>query len=1120
MPQARVMTVFGYDTSAVHLAAATSQNSIFGHVENLLVDLKNERRTANAGTKPLIFVGHSLGGLLGSIGESTLGVIFLATPHRGSDKVRFADVIYKAAKLTGNLPNDHLLNALRKDSDVLEAQRASFATISKEMPIKCIYEELATMRHMIVEESSAVIDGFHVRKASIQADHIAICKFDSPDDGGYKKVKNFLLDMYQEGPWKIIREADAWIRDRHYTTEHLEITRLSGSPLPMDRCYINLTLVDQNRRRLDVDPNGEEKKSPSSSSPFSLEARLSIQTPRKEDLIKLQTLFDEREQPDGIKLRPRRILIRGRAGVGKTTLCKKIVHDFITEGLWQGLFQRVIWVPLRDLKTMPKPYTLDGMLREIFFWEGPSRDSLAGALARCIDENQSRDTLFLLDGLDEVAEIVMERRNGPSHDARRFLLGLLNRPNVLITARPQAEIPHGCQRPDMDLDTIGFGVTEVEEYIDTVVVDHEDAMAIKTYLRKNQLMQSLVRIPIQLDALCFTWKDDSHDQNSTMEEIPRTMTSIYTAITQKLWIKDIERYPKPGYPLLENPLPTEIANHTSEECDMLGKLAFSGLRSNVIEFQERHREALLKSLVSRRSNVSLATMFGNMSFLRSSNPHDEIWKQSYHFIHLTFQEYFAAKYFVERWEGGKDLECIDLDSKRYGRSKISCEEFLQQHKYDVRYHIMWGFVVGLMNDDGSDEGVERFLQAVEQEPIDLLGPAHQRLVMHCLSQAVFLPANFIQSDYDQRLKRWVLFEVDLLGASYLVEEPNFPARILGLTFHSFRDDERKLLLLNSLRLANVHLSEPILTAVAGNPARSRDLRIAAIKTIGRQSSLPKSALVEVARLLRDEVPDGRRAAVKAIGQQSSLSESTLVEVARLLGDEDRYVRYAAVKTIGKQSSLPESILVEVARLLDDEEPHIQHAAVWIIGKQSSLLEPILVEVARLLRDEDGDLRYAAVEAIGKRSSLPESTLVEVIRLFRDKDRHVQGAAVEAIGKQSSLSESTLVEVIKLLGDKDRYVRSAAVKIIGQQLSLPEPTLVEVRRLLSNKDSAVRRAAIRTLGKQSSLPESTLVEVIRLLRDEDRYVRRVAVEAIGKQSSLPDQNVRRKGYNQFSTVQML
>lgn len=72
-------------------------------------------------------------------------MVFLATPHRGSDTVRFADVIYKAAKF----PNEHLLNALQKESDVLEAQRASFATISKEMPIKCIYEELTTMRHMV-----------------------------------------------------------------------------------------------------------------------------------------------------------------------------------------------------------------------------------------------------------------------------------------------------------------------------------------------------------------------------------------------------------------------------------------------------------------------------------------------------------------------------------------------------------------------------------------------------------------------------------------------------------------------------------------------------------------------------------------------------------------------------------------------------------------------------------------------------------------------------------------------------------------------------------------------------------------------------------------------------------
>jgi hypothetical protein len=54
---------FGYDSSVAHLTRATSQNSIFGHAENLLGGLKNERR-GDAGRRPIIFVGHSLGGLV------------------------------------------------------------------------------------------------------------------------------------------------------------------------------------------------------------------------------------------------------------------------------------------------------------------------------------------------------------------------------------------------------------------------------------------------------------------------------------------------------------------------------------------------------------------------------------------------------------------------------------------------------------------------------------------------------------------------------------------------------------------------------------------------------------------------------------------------------------------------------------------------------------------------------------------------------------------------------------------------------------------------------------------------------------------------------------------------
>lgn len=66
--------------------------------------------------------------------------------------------------------------------------------------------------------------------------------------------------------------------------------------------------------------------------------------------VNLSRLFDDREISDGTTIRPRRILIKGRAGVGKSSLCKKIVHGFLHGQLWDGLFDRILWIPLRMLK--------------------------------------------------------------------------------------------------------------------------------------------------------------------------------------------------------------------------------------------------------------------------------------------------------------------------------------------------------------------------------------------------------------------------------------------------------------------------------------------------------------------------------------------------------------------------------------------------------------------------------------------------------------------------------------------------------------------------------------------------------------------------------------------------
>ena len=83
---------------------------------------------------------------------------------------------------------------------------------------------------------------------------------------------------------------------------------------------------------------------------FSLASRLKIEVPPESTQATLDTLFEPQTQKNGSQTRPKRVLIWGRAGMGKTMLCKKIVYELYKKGLWKSLYDRVVWLPLRRLK--------------------------------------------------------------------------------------------------------------------------------------------------------------------------------------------------------------------------------------------------------------------------------------------------------------------------------------------------------------------------------------------------------------------------------------------------------------------------------------------------------------------------------------------------------------------------------------------------------------------------------------------------------------------------------------------------------------------------------------------------------------------------------------------------
>lgn len=197
-----------------------------------------------------------------------------------------------------------------------------------------------------------------------------------------------------------------------------------------------------------------------------------------------------------------------------------------------------------------------------------------------------------------------------------------------------------------------------------------------------------------------------------------------------------------------------INDFVKDERDFLECLAFTGLHNDMVDFFSEHLDDVLKTFGLRLFPQKTLPL---LSFLRTSDTSSEYRNRNCHFIHLTFQEYFAARYFVRQWKDQEgQLQFLTFDSKDT-ETKAGPAEFLRKHKYVARYDIFWRFVAGLL--DRGDQAAD-FIRAIEEEPLDLLGPTHQRLVMHCLSEiSGDLPTRVF---LEERLAQWLSLNANLM----------------------------------------------------------------------------------------------------------------------------------------------------------------------------------------------------------------------------------------------------------------------------------------------------------------------------------------------------------------------
>ncbi|KAF3040675.1 hypothetical protein E8E12_003674 [Didymella heteroderae] len=207
LPPTRILS-YGYDADVAHFWALASQNRIGEHARNLVNALAQLRDRSDTERRPIIFVAHSLGGLvtedailhsrnsaesyLQDIFRSVAGICFLGTPHCGSDLARWASVATSLASAV-KTANKSLVRTLTLNSEVLARIEGEFQNMHRTLPretafgITCFFEEIP-VRGIgdIVPKHSAILPSYNA--IGIHANHMEMSKYDSIHNPGYGAV--------------------------------------------------------------------------------------------------------------------------------------------------------------------------------------------------------------------------------------------------------------------------------------------------------------------------------------------------------------------------------------------------------------------------------------------------------------------------------------------------------------------------------------------------------------------------------------------------------------------------------------------------------------------------------------------------------------------------------------------------------------------------------------------------------------------------------------------------------------------------------------------------------------------------------------------------------------------
>ena len=933
------------------------------------------------------------------------------------------------------------------------------------------------------------------------------------NDGTIKAYTHSTINKSKSIYYHDTREADvmspetliAMIKQRYRENDRLsDMFAGDGPSLTLSEgCYINLALVKSVEQKAKEKDQCKKGAQPKAIDTYLERQHLSsfeeIYQPK--EALPLAELFVPKASEGSHPIH--RVLMLGRAGIGKSTLCHYLANRWATgngveaEEAWLQDYDVVLWVRLRELIKFRDDCKEPAQCDVTHFFVHQCLTNTHGFEERSIRAmeqllaDRSKKKLLLLDGFDEVAHLY---RDSSDINLQRLLHTLVpettpsvskdNNYHVLLTSRPYAV---SGLRAEREVENIGLSDENIDAYVkqyfSKLNYAHDQAATrLIEQLRVNPNLRGMSHIPVNLYLLCFQHQKamEYEDQGEHRLRL-QSLTQLYQQLVSDLCQRNSRQRAYEG----------RIAGLIKDyqlPLQALAELAFEGLKGKglmlswPLQEQVFHKHHVISSYEQEVLSLGLMKTIGGITQSQSKAPR--------YFIHLTFQEFFAALHLV--WG------LADHSAEENNAEVTQLQEFIQRHKYTPRYQVVFWFAAGLIRDVAwfqKDTALQQRVfhafwhEGLLAKPLDLTGFGHIPLLTRAFEEGGF----FDEEDevrMDEALQ--VMARVHQVRCAELLLSDR--ESILA---------QRLIPTIQGCPRLRALVARQLAVALNDEDALVRWRAANVLEAINPQEVAVHQALVG---LLNDEDVDVRRSAASALGAIKPQEVAVHQVLVGLLNNEDAGVRFSAANVLGAINPQETSVHQALVGLLNDEDA----VARWNVANVLSAIKPqdsavhqALVEALNnedklvgLLNDEDSGVRRSVVKALG--AIKPQEVVVHqaLVGLLNDEKADVRRSAASALGAIKPQEVVVHQALVGLLNDEKAAMRCRAANVLGaispQEVAVHQALV----SLLNDDDEDVRSRAANALRKIKPQETSVHQALVGLLNDENGGVRWSAANVLG------------------------